>query len=44
VEGKTNHISDYASGGVISDQIILLNPSKEAMKARLIKYIDPLSG
>lgn len=44
VEGKINHISDYASGGVISDQIILLNPSKEAIKARLIKYIDPLSG
>ncbi|MCH7411641.1 transposase [Belliella sp. DSM 111904] len=44
LEGKPNHISEYAEGGIISDQIILLNPSKEPLKARLITYKDPVSG
>ena len=44
LEGKPNHISDYADGGIISDQIIILNPSKEPLKARLIIYKDPASG
>lgn len=44
LEGKPNHISEYADGGIISDQIILLNPSKEPLKARLIIYKDPVSG
>lgn len=42
--GQPNHISEYADGGIISDQIILLNPSKNALKARLIVYKDPLTG
>jgi len=44
LEGKPNHISDYADGGIISDQVIMLNPSKEPLKARLIRYKDPVSG
>lgn len=44
LEGKPNHISDNAEGGIVSDQIIQLNPSKEPLKARLIKYKDPVSG
>lgn len=44
LSGQPNHISEYANGGVISDQIILLHPSKTALKARLIVYNDPLSG
>ena len=44
LEGKTNHISDYADGGIISDQIIMLNPSKEPLKARLIIYKDPVTN
>jgi hypothetical protein len=44
MEGKPNHISEYADGGIISDQIVLLNPSKEPLKARLIIYKDPVSG
>lgn len=44
LEGHKNHISDYADGGVVADQIILLNPSKEPLKARLITYKDPVSG
>jgi hypothetical protein len=42
--GQPNHISEYADGGIISDQIILLNPSKTALKARLIVYKDHLTG
>lgn len=42
--GQPNHISEYADGGIISDQIILLNPSKNALKARLIVYKDHLTG
>lgn len=44
LEGKLNHISDYADGGIISDQVIMLNPSKEPLMARLIIYKDPVSG
>jgi len=44
LEGTPNHISDYADGGIISDQVIMLNPSKEPLKARLIRYKDPVSG
>jgi hypothetical protein len=44
LEGEPNHISEYADGGIISDQIILLNPSKEPLNARLIIYKDPVSG
>merc|ERR1711991_40958 len=44
LSGQPNHISDYADGGVISDQIILLNPSESALKARLIVWKDPVSG
>lgn len=42
--GQPNHISEYADGGIIPDQIILLNPSKNALKARLIVYKDPFTG
>ena len=44
LSGQLNHISDYADGGVISDQIILLNPADSALKARLIVWKDPESG
>lgn len=44
LEGETNHISVYAEGGVVSDRIIMLNPSKDPLKARLIIYKDPVSG
>lgn len=44
LSGEPNHISEYANGGVISDQIISLNPSGRALKARLIIYNDPFSG
>ncbi len=44
IEGQVNHISDYAEGGVVSDQTIMLNPSKNPLKARLIVYKDPVSG
>lgn len=44
LSGTPNHISDYADGGVISDQMILLSPSESALKARLIIYKDPQSG
>jgi hypothetical protein len=39
LEGDVNHISEYAAGGIISDQVILL----EGTKARLITYKDPNS-
>lgn len=44
LSGKPNHIVDYANGGIISDQEILLNPKGDALKARLIVYVDPNSG
>ena len=44
LSGQPNHISEYADGGVIADQIILLNPAESALKARLILYKDPQSG
>lgn len=44
LSGQVNHISEYADGGVISDQIILLNPSESTLKARLIVYKDPQTG
>lgn len=42
--GQPNHISEYADGGIISDQEILLDPSGNALKARLIVWKDPESG
>lgn len=42
--GQPNHISEYADGGIISDQVILLNPSRNALRARLIVYKDHLTG
>jgi hypothetical protein len=44
LSGKPNHISEYADGGIVSDQVIVLNPSRAALKARLIVYKDPESG
>ena len=44
LSGLLNHISEYADGGIISDQIILLNPTENALTARLITYKDPVSG
>jgi hypothetical protein len=44
LEGQPNHISDYADGGVVADQIIMLNPTKDPLRARLIIYKDPVSG
>ena len=42
--GQPNHISDYADGGIISDQIIRLNSNETRLVARLIVYKDPVSG
>jgi len=39
--GQPNHVSDYADGGIISDQRILL---KDGLEARLIVYKDYASG
>lgn len=44
LSGQPNHISEYADGGIISDQIILLSPNKSPLKARLIVWKDPQSG
>lgn len=44
LEGESSHISEYTDGGIISDQIVLLNLSKEFLNARLIIYKDPVSG
>lgn len=44
LSGQPNHISEYANGGIISDQLILLNPDGNSLKARLIIYKDPQSG
>lgn len=39
--GQPNHISEYADGGIISDQRILL---KDGLEARLILFKDYVSG
>jgi len=44
LSGQPNHISEYADGGIISDQIILLSPNKSPLRARLITWKDPQSG
>ena len=45
VERKLHNIIDYAAGGVIKEEIILLNLSEDKQhKARLITYKDPLSN
>lgn len=44
LSGQPNHTSEYADGGIISDQIILLNPGESAVKARLVIYKDFVSG
>jgi Transposase DDE domain/Domain of unknown function (DUF4372) len=44
LEGTIFNYIDYADGGIISDQSILLSPSKTALKARLIVFKDPESG
>jgi hypothetical protein len=44
LHGKVNHVSQYADGGIISDQTILLSKPDEEFKARLIVYKDPESG
>jgi hypothetical protein len=46
LEQTTADIADYAGGGVIRDEIILLNipTEKTQHKARLITYKDPLTG
>ena len=44
LSGQPNHISEYADGGIISDQVILLNLAGSDLKARLIIYKDPVSG
>jgi hypothetical protein len=44
ISGQVNDFIDYADGGIISDQVILLNASKTAHKARLIIFKDPETG
>ncbi len=44
LSGQPNHIIEYANGGVISDQVILLNKGQNPTKARLIVWKDPISG
>lgn len=44
LDGTVNHISEYADGGVISDQTIKLNSSGQELKVRVIVYKDPESG
>lgn len=44
ISGQPRHISEYADGGVISDQLILLNSTEGAIRARLIVYKDPETG
>lgn len=44
LSGQPNHISEYADGGIVSDQIITLNPGQNAVNARLVIYKDPESG
>ncbi len=42
--GQPNHISQYADGGIIADQIIRLNANETVLEARLIIYKDYVSG
>ena len=42
--GQPNHISEYANGGIISDQRIRLHTDATILEARLIIYKDPVSG
>lgn len=44
LQGNPNHISEYADGGIVSDQVIELNSPETTLKARLIVYKDPESG
>lgn len=44
LSGQPNHVSEYADGGIISDQVISLNLGETALKARLIVWKDPVSG
>jgi len=44
LSGQPNHISQYADGGVISDQVIELKSEETTLKARLIIFKDPVSG
>lgn len=44
LSGVVNHISEYANGGIISDQIIRLKTNETIHEARLIIYKDPVSG
>lgn len=44
LSGQPNHISEYANGGIISDQVIRLNSAEITLDARLIKYKDPVTG
>lgn len=41
LSGQPNHISEYANGGIISDQRILL---KGGLEARLVVFKDYVSG
>ncbi len=43
LSGQPNHISEYATGGIISDQMIRLNSGGITLDARLIKYKDPVT-
>lgn len=42
--GQPNHISEYADGGIISDQVIRLKSKNTTLEARLIIYKDYVSG
>ena len=42
--GQANHISQYAKGGIISDQKIRLTTNETTLEARLIIYKDPVTG
>jgi len=42
--GQPNHISEYANGGIISDQVIRLKGTEVSLDARLIVYKDPVTG
>ncbi len=42
--GQPNHISEYANGGIISDQVIRLKGTEVSLDTRLIVYKDPVTG
>ncbi len=46
IDNKSNDVIDYSTGGVVKDEIILLNNSnlEKEHKARLVSYKDPLTG